>query len=190
MIKIGTLALQGAFIEHRIAFEKLGVQCVEVRNSQELENLDGIVFPGGESTVQGRLLHKTGLFEPLQRAIIAGLPVFATCAGLILLAQKLADDSATWLQTLPVVVRRNAYGRQLSSFQATIPLRGLGAYPSVFIRAPYISEVGEGVEVLAKYADKIAGVQYQNQLALAFHPEMTKDLRLHQRFITLIHNQS
>lgn len=187
-MRIGVLALQGAFIEHIQALQQLGVEAVELRQLADLEQpLAGIVLPGGESTVQGKLLHELGLFAPLQQRIKQGLPVLATCAGMILLAQRLTNDSKTHLATMPIAVKRNAYGRQLGSFFTEAEFGGLGKLPMTFIRAPYIASVGSGVEVLAEVDGQIVAAQYGRQLALAFHPELDidKSLALHKYFVEL-----
>lgn len=186
-MRIGVLALQGAFIEHQRILESLGCQCLQLRQKSDLDyKLDGIVLPGGESTVQGKLLEELEMKEQLQGLIEAGVPVLATCAGLILLAQNIANDSHQYLATLPVTVKRNAYGRQSSSFATIAPITGIGEFEMVFIRAPYIESVEPGVEVLATVDNKIVAVRYQNQLALAFHPELTADKRIHQEFVAMI----
>lgn len=155
-MRIGVLALQGAFIEHVQALRQLGAEAVEMRQLTDLEQpLDGIVLPGGESTVQGKLLHELGMFAPLQKKIAQGLPVLATCAGMILLAEKLTNDSKVYLATMPITVKRNAYGRQLGSFFTEAEFGKLGKVPMTFIRAPYIDSVGEGVEVLAAVDEHI-----------------------------------
>ena len=187
-MRIGVLALQGAFIEHMHALQKLGVETVELRQRKDVEQeLDGLVLPGGESTVQGKLLHELGMFTPLREKISAGLPVLATCAGMILLAQKLSNDSKVHLGTMPITVKRNAYGRQLGSFFTQAELKHVGTVPMTFIRAPYIEGVGEGVEVLATVDGKIVAAQYGRQLALAFHPELDVDrsTKVHEYFVSL-----
>ena len=193
-MRIGVLALQGAFIEHIHALQKLGVETVELRQLKDVEQeLDGLVLPGGESTVQGKLLHELGMFAPLQEKISAGLPVLATCAGMILLAQKLSNDSKVHLATMPLTVKRNAYGRQLGSFFTQAELKHVGTVPMTFIRAPYIESVGEGVEVLATVDGKIVAAQYGRQLALAFHPELDvdKSTKVHEYFVSLCrHHES
>lgn len=138
---IGVLAVQGAFIEHEHMLERLGIPCIEIRKKDNLSGIDGIILPGGESTVQGQLLEKLGMKKPLQDMIKNGLPVLATCAGLILLAEHIGEKEAPHLGTMPVTVRRNAYGRQLSSFMTTADIKGIGNYPMVFIRAPYITDI-------------------------------------------------
>ena len=185
-MKIGVLAVQGAFIEHEHMLEKLGVDCVELSQKEDLSGIDGIVLPGGESTVQGKLLHKLDMFEPIRDMISDGLPVLATCAGLILLAQKIDNDDTTHLATLPVTVRRNAYGRQLASFTTDAQIKDIGTYPLVFIRAPYITDVNGDAEILTVVDGNTVGVRYKNQIGLAFHPEMTEDTRVHEYFIDLV----
>ena len=187
-MRIGVLALQGAFIEHIHALTQLGAECVELRQLADFEQpLDGVVLPGGESTVQGKLLQELGMFVPLQEKIQQGLPVLATCAGMILLAEYLAADSMRHLATMPITVKRNAYGRQLGSFVTEAELGSLGRVPMTFIRAPYIESVGEGVETLAVVDGHIVAAQYGKQLALAFHPELDidKSTAVHEYFLRL-----
>lgn len=186
-MRIGVLSVQGAFIEQEQRLARLGATCIELRKAEDLEEpIDGLVLPGGESTVQGKLLRELFMLEPLKKKIEEGLPVFATCAGLILLAE--AIDGGEWphFGTLPVTVKRNAYGRQLGSFHVEEEFKGLGKIPMTFIRAPYVSQAGDGVEVLAEVQDRIVAVKYKNQLALAFHPELDEDQRLHSMFIKMI----
>lgn len=194
-ITIGVLALQGAFIEHEHMLTKAGAVCKEVRRPADLTGLDGIVLPGGESTVQGQLLQKSGLFTPLRELIENGLPTLATCAGLILLAQEISSpvtDSdiqkgtapVTHLGTLPVTVKRNAYGRQLSSFVTEETVTGVGRFPMIFIRAPYIERAGENVEILARTGGHIVAVKYQNQIGLSFHPELSENSEIHEWFLS------
>ena len=183
-IKIGVLAVQGAFAEHRTALEKLGVESFEIRQLRDLEqNFDGLVLPGGESTVQGKLLQELGLFEPLRERIESGLPTFGTCAGLILLAEKLSNDGHTYFATTPVSVERNAYGRQLGSFYTEEKFDGIGKIPMTFIRAPLIQRASQDVQILATVQNQIVAVRYRNQLAISFHPELNSDLRVHQYFV-------
>lgn len=186
-MKIAILAVQGAFIEHRKVLEQLGATCVELRKASDwTDDIDGIVLPGGESTVQGKLLRELQLFEPIKKAIEQGMPVLATCAGMILLADKLANDPHVYFQTMPITVRRNAYGRQLGSFHTEAPFAGKGVLPMTFIRAPYVEATGEGVEVLAVVDGKTVAVRYQNQIALAFHPELDQDVTIHKWFLSFI----
>lgn len=186
-MKVAVLAVQGAFIEHEKALERLGVETVELRKAEDLEqDFDGLVLPGGESTVQSRLLKELSMFEPLKKKIEEGLPVLATCAGLILLAQNISNDENRCFATLPVTVKKNAYGRQLGSFYYEGEIQGIGTFPMEFIRAPYIESVEKNVEILAQVEEKIVGVAYKNQLAFSFHPELTGNDRIHDKFIELI----
>lgn len=183
---IAVLAVQGAFIEHEKKLEHLGADCIELRKAEDLnQHYDGIVLPGGESTVQGKLMKELGMFDTIKSQIKAGMPVLATCAGMILLADKLEADSKTHLQTIPMTVKRNAYGRQLGSFHTQAMLKGIGEVPMTFIRAPYVSEVSDDVEVLSVVEERIVAVRYQKQIALAFHPELDHDLRIHEMFLSL-----
>ena len=187
-MRIGVLALQGAFIEHIYALQKLGMETVELRQLEDLKQpLEGLVLPGGESTVQGKLLHELGMFSLLQQKIAQGLPVLATCAGMILLAQKLTNDSKVHLATMPITVKRNAYGRQLGSFFTEAEFGSLGKVPMTFIRAPYIESVSDGAEVLAVVDEHIVAAQYGRQVALAFHPELDidKSIAIHKYFVDL-----
>ena len=186
--KIGVLAVQGAFIEHIQALTALGAECVELRQAADLaQPLAGLVLPGGESTVQGKLLHDLGMYDALREQIAAGLPVLATCAGMILLAEKLSNDEKVHFATMPITVRRNAYGRQLGSFRTHAAFGSLDAIPMTFIRAPYIEQVGEGVLVLSKVGGKIVAAQYGKQLALAFHPELdvAESTAVHKYFLKM-----
>jgi 5'-phosphate synthase pdxT subunit len=185
-MKIGVLAVQGAFIEHEKMLYDLGCECVELRNQSDINSIDGLVLPGGESTVQTKLLHELHMFDPLKEMITSGLPTLATCAGLILLAQHISNDSNVCFGTLPVTVRRNAYGRQLGSFEASGDFSEIGAVVMTFIRAPLIQSVSEDTRILATLQQQIVAVQYQNQMAMSFHPEMGKDLRIHQMFVNNI----
>lgn len=182
-IKIGVLALQGSFIEHEHMLTALGAVCTEIRQPSDLSGIDGIVLPGGESTVQGQLLHKSGLFTPLRELIAGGLPTLATCAGLILLAEEIGNSPSAHLGTLPVTVKRNAYGRQLSSFVTEAPVTGIGNCPMIFIRAPYIERAAENVEILARVGGNIVAVKYENQIGLSFHPELSEDSKIHEWFL-------
>ena len=186
-MKIGVLALQGAFIEHEKMLEKLGADCVELRKAENLEqDFDGLVLPGGESTVQGKLLRELGMYEILKEKIENGMPVLATCAGMILLAENLENDELKHFGTLPVCVKRNAYGRQLGSFHTEAEVKEIGIVPMTFIRAPYVESAEKNVEVLAVVEGKTVGVRYGNQLAFAFHPEMDEDIRIHQKFLDIV----
>ena len=173
-MKIGVLAVQGAFIEHEHIIEKIGHEIVEIRQKKDLEGIDGIILPGGESTVQGQLLRKLDMLDTIKSAIADGLPTLATCAGLILLAGHIDNDNSIHIGTLPVTVKRNAYGRQLGSFVRTAAMKGFDEFPMTFIRAPYISSVNDNVDVLATIDNRIVAVQYNNQIGLAFHPELSR----------------
>ena len=183
MMRIGVLAVQGAFAEHEKALRALGADCVELRQKKDIAGIDGLVLPGGESTVQGMLLRQLDMFDELKGLISDGLPVLATCAGLILLAQKLDADETVHFGTLPVTVRRNAYGRQLGSFETRAAVGEIADFPLVFIRAPYITERRGDVNVLSAVDGNVVGVEYKNQIGLAFHPEMTSDSRVHESFL-------
>lgn len=187
-MKIAVLALQGAFEEHENILQKLGAETLQLRNASDFEeHFDGLVLPGGESTVQGKLLRELDMLAPIRDRIRDGLPVFATCAGLILLAEHIANDDVVHIGTLPVTVRRNAYGRQLGSFHyAEGIFKGIGTFPMEFIRAPYVEQVSEGVEILASVEGRIVGVQYKNQLAVAFHPELGGNPGIHEYFLKQI----
>lgn len=188
-LKISILAVQGAFIEHRKMLESLGCECIELRQKSDICDIDGLVLPGGESTVQGKLLRELDMFDVLKEKIANGLPVLATCAGLILLAEHISNDDNVYFGTLPVTVKRNAYGRQLGSFEADTKFDDSFDFTMTFIRAPYVESVNNSasdVRVLAEYDGKIVGVQYQNQIGLAFHPELGNDTRIHERFIKLV----
>ena len=185
--QIGVLAVQGAFIEHERILKSLGAEVFEIRQLHDLDrHLDGLVLPGGESTVQGKLLRDLGFFEPLKNLIENGLPTLGTCAGLILLADNLSNDSHTYFGTLPATVERNAYGRQLGSFYVEENFEGIGKVPMTFIRAPLIQSASEGVQVLATVNDQIVAIRYKNQLAISFHPELNEDLRVHRYFLEMI----
>lgn len=185
-MRIGILAVQGAFIEHEKVLTSLGCECVELRQASDLHDLDGLVLPGGESTVQGKLLHELGMFEPIKSMIEGGLPTLATCAGLILLAESISNDENVYFATLPVTVKRNAYGRQLGSFQRKSNFGDIEDFAFTFIRAPYIEKAAENVEILATVDERIVAARYKNQIGLAFHPELGDDVRIHQYFLECI----
>ena len=246
-LKIGVLAVQGAFIEHEKIVEALGARCVELRQARDVSQaLDGIILPGGESSVQGKLLRELLMFEDLKNLIQKDIPVLATCAGMILLATSVtqgigsggnsltqaldkealnSDESSLppqhfhdsssiqvggseltssvsasgykdesqsnvsappYFATFPMRVRRNAFGRQLGSFSASEKCGQLGKYPMVFIRGPIVEAIGEDVKTLATSKGSIVAAQYKNQTALAFHPELTRDTRIHEQFLDLV----
>lgn len=185
-MKVGVLAVQGAFIEHENILNELGVSTIELRKKSDLDkDFDRLVLPGGESTVQGKLLVDLDMFDELKDRIILGMPVLATCAGLILLAENIVNDSRSWFRTLPVSVVRNAYGRQLGSFHYDGIIEGIGIFPMEFIRAPYIESISNDVEVLARVDDKITAVKYKKQLGLSFHPELSDNYNIHKMFLEM-----
>ena len=187
MTTIGVLALQGAFIEHEKALKALGAQTREVRLPEHLEGLDGLIIPGGESTTIGKLAAEYGLIEPL-RTFAQSRPTWGTCAGMIFLAQRLGQYEQPLLSVMNIGVNRNAFGRQLNSFEADLDIKGLegGPFHAVFIRAPVVTDVGDNVDVLATLPDRqVVAVQQNHLMATAFHPELTDDLRLHQYFLHL-----
>ena len=188
-MKIGILALQGAFAEHEKVLDQLGVESVEIRNlddfQQDQSDLSGLILPGGESTTMGKLLRDQDMLIPIREEILSGLPVFGTCAGLILLAKEIISQKESHLGTMDMVVERNAYGRQLGSFYTEAECKGVGKIPMTFIRGPIISSVGEDVEILARVDNQIVAAQEKNMLVTSFHPELTDDVRLHQYFINM-----
>ncbi len=186
-MQIAVLALQGAFIEHEKMLERLGVSYIEIRQKRDLNfTYDGLIIPGGESTVQGKLMRELELFEPIKEQIENGLPVFGTCAGLLLLANKIENDDRRHFATMDITAVRNAYGRQLGSFYTESEFKGLGTIPMTFIRAPYISSVSESAEVLAVVDKKIVAARQNNQLVTAFHPELNDDLSVHNYFLNMV----
>lgn len=189
-MRIGVLAVQGAFAEHEKMLEQLGAEYTEIRQRKDFKDVDGLILPGGESTVQGKLIKKLNLFDDLQSAISNGMPVLATCAGLILMAEKLENDDTVHLGTLPVTVRRNAYGRQLGSFETSSAVGDIADYPMVFIRAPFVTKAAPDVKILSNVDGNIVGVRYNNQLGLSFHPEMTQDIRVHEMFLRMADGSS
>jgi 5'-phosphate synthase pdxT subunit len=191
-LTIGVLALQGDVREHRAMLESCGVATIGVRRPAELAQIDGLVIPGGESTTMYKLARHFDLFEPLQAAIAGGLPAFGTCAGMIMLADNIEGGIAgqETLGGLDVVVRRNAFGRQVDSFEAVVDFAPSWSepfvYPATFIRAPYVEKVGDGVEVVATVSDRIVAVRQGRLLATSFHPEITGDTRIHELFVELV----
>ena len=186
-MKLGVLALQGAFREHRQMLENCGAAVVEVRKPEELEPLDGLVIPGGESTVIGKLMQDGGLLPLIREKAAAGMAVFGTCAGMILLGKEVRDRQQPLLGLMDTVVRRNAFGRQRESFEADLCVPELGEEPmrAVFIRAPYIESAGPAVQVLGRAGGHIVIARQGKWLAAAFHPELTGDDRLHRYFLQL-----
>ena len=183
---VAILALQGAFAEHAAMLDRLGAEHFEIRQLRDLNRpFDGLILPGGESTVMGKLLRDLGLFAPLRARIVSGLPVFGTCAGLILLA-KSVDGGVPCFATMDISVKRNAYGRQLGSFYTEADCKGMGSIPMTFIRAPYIETVFGDAQVLAEADGNLVAARQGNQLVTAFHPELSDDLRVHRFFLELI----
>lgn len=191
-MRIGILALQGAFAEHGHMLDQLGAEHFEIRQKKDLEIqdgvpdgiMDGLILPGGESTVIGKLLRELGMFELIRDKIRSGMPVFGTCAGLILLAKEVAGNPV-YLGTMDIQVKRNAYGRQLGSFYTEQEFQGIGVVPMSFIRAPYIEKVYGNAKILACADGKIVAARQGNQLVTAFHPEVTQDLRIHRYFLDM-----
>ncbi|MDQ1432442.1 MAG: pyridoxal 5-phosphate synthase pdxT subunit [Actinomycetota bacterium] len=187
-MKVGVLALQGAFREHREVLDALGVEAVEVRTPESLGALDALILPGGESTTMSKLLDTAELRAPLAALLADGLPVLGTCAGMILLAREVVDGRPDqWsFGAIDVAVRRNAYGRQRDSFEADLDVAGVGggAFPGVFIRAPRIESVGDDVDVLARYDDHAVLARQGRIWVASFHPELSGDLRLHEQFLS------
>jgi 5'-phosphate synthase pdxT subunit len=187
-MKPGVLALQGAFREHREVLEALGVESSEVRTPEHLGGVDALIIPGGESTAVGKLLVSSGLLEPLRERLRDGMPVLGTCAGLILLARRVLDGRAdqVYLDALDATLRRNAYGTQLQSFEADLDIPELsgGPFPGVFIRAPVVEDVGAGVTVLAEHDGTPVLVREGPVWGSTFHPELSGDLRIHERFLS------
>jgi len=184
--RVGVLALQGDFREHLAALRATEVEGVPVRLATDLENVDALILPGGESTTMARLM-QPALRDSIQRRVAAGMPVMGTCAGMILMARDVQDGRMDQepLQLMDIGVRRNAYGRQIDSFEAEVESPAIGgAGPAVFIRAPQLTEHGDSVEELARHGDQVVAVRQGNRLALAFHPELTPDRRWHQYFLT------
>jgi len=185
-MKIGVLALQGAFCEHVQVLTNLGISAVEIRRPREMDDLDGLIIPGGESTTISRLIEEYGLAEPIHRLASDGKPILGTCAGAILLAKNVVQNSLNTLGLMDIIVRRNAFGRQVDSFETSlnIPCLGNNSFPAIFIRAPLIEGVGVSCEVLATLpSGEIVAVRQGNLIALSFHPELSPDPRLHAYFL-------
>jgi pyridoxal 5'-phosphate synthase pdxT subunit len=185
--RVGVLALQGDFREHLAALRACEVEGVPVRLATDLENVDALILPGGESTTMARLM-EPALRDSIQRRVAAGMPVLGTCAGMILMARDVQEGRVDQepLNLMDIAVRRNAYGRQIDSFEAEVESPAIGGVgPAVFIRAPQVIERGAAVEELARHDDQVVAVKQGNRLALAFHPELTPDRRWHQYFLSL-----
>ncbi|MEE8582783.1 MAG: pyridoxal 5'-phosphate synthase glutaminase subunit PdxT [Dehalococcoidales bacterium] len=189
-MSIGVLALQGAFVEHIEILKRLGVQATAVRRPEDLKDLDGIIIPGGESTSIVNLMQTSAMFQPLKELAGADFPILGTCAGMVCLAREVADNSyPPGLAAMDIVVRRNAFGRQVDSFEAKLAFPALGErpYPAVFIRAPIVESTAAAVQVLARLNDgSVVAVRQGRLLATAFHPELSADIRLHRYFLKIV----
>lgn len=188
-IKIGVLALQGDFSKHIEALERLGVQAIPVKLPSEVNEIDGLIIPGGESTTVGKLMARFGVDEAITRRVDAGMPVFGTCMGMIMLAREIEGSEQPRLGLMNITVRRNAFGRQVDSFESDLIIPEIGGAPvrAVFIRAPFVTEVKNGAKVLAELdGGTIVFVREGNRLAAAFHPELTDDTRVHEYFLKIV----
>ena len=182
----GILAVQGDFEEHAAMLARVGEECFEIRQKSDLDRpFDRLILPGGESTVQEKLIKNLGMYDIIKKRIEDGTPVLATCAGLILLAREVANDDRRCFMTLPVTVRRNAYGRQLGSFRTYGKFGEFEDVPMEFIRAPYVEAADDEVEIMSVTDGKITAVRYKNQLALAYHPELCGDTRVFEYFLSI-----
>lgn len=187
-MRLGVLAVQGAFREHRLLLEQLDATVKEVRRKEHLAGLDGLVIPGGESTAIGKLMAEYQLLDTITKMGGEGFPIFGTCAGMVLLAKEIAGSEQVRLGLMNITVQRNAFGRQIQSFETELEVEGIsgGPFPAVFIRAPFVAKAGNGVQILARHNGKIVMVRQNNLLACAFHPELTGDTRIHQYFIEMV----
>jgi len=187
MVKIGVLGLQGAVREHVRSVEACGAEAVVVKKPEQLQEIDGLIIPGGESTTMRRLMDKYGFMEPLKQFAVQGKPMFGTCAGLIILAKRIVGYEEPHLGLMDVTVERNSFGRQRESFEAELSIAGIADdFVGVFIRAPHIVEVGEDVEILAKHEDRIVAARQGQFLGCSFHPELTDDHRMTQYFVNMV----
>jgi len=187
-MKIGVLALQGAVAEHVRMMEQAGARAIVIKKQEQLADVDGIIIPGGESTTIGKLMRTYGFIEPLQQFAAAGKPIFGTCAGLIILAKRIVGQDEVHLGLMDIEVARNAFGRQRESFETDLEFAGIEeSIKAVFIRAPLITEVGAGIEVLARHEGEIVAARQGHLLVASFHPELTEDNRLHTYFANMVH---
>ncbi|MCU4842287.1 pyridoxal 5'-phosphate synthase glutaminase subunit PdxT [Bacillus cereus] len=187
MVKIGVLGLQGAVREHVKSVEASGAEAVVVKRIEQLEEIDGLILPGGESTTMRRLIDKYAFMEPLRTFAKSGKPMFGTCAGMILLAKALIGYEEAHIGAMDITVERNAFGRQKDSFEAALSIEGVGEdFVGVFIRAPYVVEVADNVEVLSKHGDRMVAVRQDQFLAASFHPELTDDHRVTAYFVEMV----
>lgn len=186
-MKIGVLALQGAVAEHLNMLKSIQVEGAIVKKTEELDGVDGLIIPGGESTTIGRLMKEYGFIERIREFSRQKKPIFGTCAGMISLASNIKDQQESYLQLMDITVARNAFGRQKDSFEATLPIQRIGEdVQAVFIRAPLIEEAGAEVEVLASFNGSIVMAQQEHLLAASFHPELTADTRVHRYFANMV----
>mgnify|MGYP005846458763 FL=1 len=186
-MKIGILALQGAFQEHKNILDSLNIDNCLVKTKEQLKDIDGIILPGGESTAMGKLLRDFDILEPLKEKIKNGFPVFGTCSGMILLAEKLSNSDVVHLGVMGIEVKRNAYGRQLGSFETLGDFKGIDKkVKMIFIRAPYVENIKEGAEILSVVNENITAVREKNMLAVSFHPELTDDTSVHEYFLDIV----
>lgn len=187
MKKVGVLSFQGGVLEHLSQIEALGHEAIQIKKKEDLKNLDAIILPGGESTTMGKLLDVTGLKEPLKEKIKSGIPTWGTCAGMILLAKEIENDTRRHLSLMDIKVRRNAFGTQIDSFKTKKVIKKVSENPLelVFIRAPFITEVKDNVKVLCEVNDNIVAVRQDNMIATSFHPELTDDLTFLKYFLSI-----
>ncbi|KUP21095.1 pyridoxal 5'-phosphate synthase glutaminase subunit PdxT [Paenibacillus sp. DMB5] len=186
-MRIGVLALQGAVTEHIVSIEKTGAEGLPIKRVEQLEEVDGLIIPGGESTTIGKLMRKYGFIEAIRDFSGQGKPIFGTCAGMIVLAKRIAGGEDSHLGLMDITVARNAFGRQRESFECDLDVKGISEpVRAVFIRAPLISEVGPEVDVLTVYNNEIVTARQDNLLVSSFHPELTEDYRLHQYFADMV----
>lgn len=185
---IGVMALQGAFIEHQKALAACGVESIQIRKPEQLKGIKGLILPGGESTTMGKLMSQFDFLDPIVALGQRGVPIFGTCAGMIMMSKEIIGSTQPRLGLMDIEVERNASGRQVESFESDLKVPELGEEPvrAVFIRAPYIERAADHVQVLARFGDKIVLVRQGHYLAAAFHPELTRDLRLHRYFLNMI----
>lgn len=186
-MKIGILSLQGGVEEHIHHITALGAEAIEVKKLEHLEDIDGLILPGGESTAISKILRERNMIAPLREKILSGLPVWGTCAGMILMAKEIENENTPHLSVMDIKVRRNAYGSQINSFLAEdiIPVVSHDVIPLIFIRAPYILSVGENVRTLHKLNGNIIAAEQDNMLATSFHPELTNNLKFHEYFLSM-----
>lgn len=189
-MKIGVLSIQGGVIEHIRHIESLGAEAIEIKNIEELKDINGLILPGGESTVMGKILKERNLLKPIREKILSGLGVWGTCAGMILLAKKIENEDNAHLSVMDIKVKRNAYGSQINSFkqEAVIDKVSKDPIPLVFIRAPFITEVGPKVEILYKVDGNIVAAKKDKMLVTSFHPELTENLSFHKYFLSICSN--